>query len=43
MRLTWGKTVHVDSTYRGQDDIIKEKEVISEICEKGYRHKNADK
>lgn len=34
-----GKTVHADSAYTGQEDIIKEKEVISEICEKGYRHK----
>lgn len=34
-----GKTVHADSAYTGQDDIIKEKEVISEICEKGYRNK----
>jgi len=34
-----GKTVHADSAYTGQDDIIKEKEVIAEICEKGCRHK----
>ncbi len=34
-----GKTVHADSAYTGRDDIVKEKEVIAEICEKGYRHK----
>ncbi len=34
-----GKTVHADSAYTGQDDVIKEKEVIAEICEKGCRHK----
>ena len=34
-----GKTVHADSAYTGQDDIIKEKEVIAEICERGCRYK----
>ena len=34
-----GETVHADSAYTGQDDLLKEKEVLSEICEKGCRYK----
>lgn len=34
-----GKTVHADSAYTGQDDILEEKEVLAEICEKGFRNK----
>lgn len=34
-----GKTVHADSAYSGQGDVIKEWEVIEEICEKGCRYK----
>ncbi|HQO03662.1 MAG TPA: IS5 family transposase [Spirochaetota bacterium] len=34
-----GKTVHADSAYTGQDDLLQEKEVLSEICEKGCRYK----
>lgn len=34
-----GQTVHLDSGYAGQDNIIKEKEVIPIICEKGCRYK----
>ena len=34
-----GKMVHADSAYTGQYDIIKEFEIIEEICEKGCRYK----
>lgn len=34
-----GQTVHLDSGYAGQDNIIKGKEVIPIICEKGCRYK----
>ncbi len=35
-----GKTVHADSAYTGQDDLLKEKDVLAEICEKGFSIKN---
>ena len=34
-----GQTVHLDSGYAGQDNIVKGKEAIPIICEKGCRHK----
>jgi IS5 family transposase len=34
-----GKTVYADSAYSGQDAMLKEKEVIAQICEKGCRFK----
>ena len=34
-----GKTVHAEPAYKGQDDLLREKEVLAETCEKGFRHK----
>jgi transposase, IS5 family len=34
-----GKTIHADSAYTGQEETIKQKKVINQINEKGYKNK----